>query len=403
MLKNPPSGIGKKARQNGAPGTLTWAWLGLFALIVSGVLMIQFFGTAEPGRTVVTVAIDGDPERFAPTSGKDNRQAPGTVIEDANIAPQDSDPRQVEVINKVPVATEEDAVALEGDSAEVIRLNDLPSSASEAALTGNAVAKIEIIGTPPPLPDRALAMNTANGSYPKIGSDGRKPATYYRRGFSDPAERPRIAVIIAGLGLSTNLTAQAINDLPPEVTLAFAPYSKDLPQWTAQARAAGHELMIELPMEAAGLEPEALGPAALLSARSEAENRQRLNWLLSRFQGYFAVTNYLGSKFSKDTPAVSPVYTQVRDAGVAFIADTEIAPDNLRASGILATTVDLLISDTSASPDARLKQLEARARKEQRVLVKIYPTEQSLTEISLWAKSLRGKGIALAPASSMLQ
>ena len=122
---------------------------------------------------------------------------------------------------------------------------------------------------------------------------------------------PTVSLIVGGLGLNKALTERAIDDLPAEISLAFAPYAKDLDFWTEKARNAGHEVLIELPMENYSGDPTALGAAGLLTSRTPAENLQRLDWLMSRFGGYFAATNYQGGKFAANDEAMAPILARL--------------------------------------------------------------------------------------------
>ncbi|WP_306251364.1 divergent polysaccharide deacetylase family protein [Parvularcula sp. IMCC14364] len=399
-----------KTRKKNGLSRLTWAWIGLFAAIFGIVGAVMVFGDSltQPPETVLS--LDGEPETFA----RIDRLETGTASllqEPIGVTPTATDNASAEPtaasspppIITTSVATPEDAVALEGDSATVIMLEDLPETSTARTVQ---IAKPVIpapTGAAPPEPDPALSVTRANGLYPAVAPDGREASRYYRRSFNDPEKRPRVALIVAGLGLSTSLTAQAINDLPPEITLAFAPYARDLPQWSQQARDAGHELVLELPMEATGVPIEALGPAALLSSRSAAENQQRLDWILSRFQGYFAVTNYLGGSFSANRTAINPVYTQLQQAGLAMFGDSEIDAGTFTSSGLTRARADFLVSPDQAADRINFEVIEATATETGAALVKIYATEQSLAQISRWAKSLPERGIMLAPASSMLQ
>jgi len=69
-----------------------------------------------------------------------------------------------------------------------------------------------------------------------------------------------VALIIGGLGLNAATTRQAIESLPPEVTLSFVPYADGLQGWIDMARAAGHEVMLEAPMEPADYPSNDPGP-----------------------------------------------------------------------------------------------------------------------------------------------
>jgi hypothetical protein len=73
-----------------------------------------------------------------------------------------------------------------------------------------------------PAPDPRLVERTRYGLLPRIGPDGIRPAQIYARP-APPKTRPRVAILVGGLGISQSATAEAIAKLPPEVTLAFAP------------------------------------------------------------------------------------------------------------------------------------------------------------------------------------
>ena len=81
---------------------------------------------------------------------------------------------------------------------------------------------------------------------PVIGKDGGTPAQAYARPFHDDG-KPRVALVIGGLGLNSAATKSAIERLPPEVTLSFVPYADNLQGWIDLARANGHEVLLHRP------------------------------------------------------------------------------------------------------------------------------------------------------------
>ena len=66
------------------------------------------------------------------------------------------------------------------------------------------------------------------------------------------SDRPKIAILLGGMGLNQQLTQKAIKELPGDVTLGFAPYGENLQAQVNRARAEGHEVMLQLPMEPVG-------------------------------------------------------------------------------------------------------------------------------------------------------
>src|SRR5262249_21266595 len=97
--------------------------------------------------------------------------------------------------------------------------------------------------------DPQIIEQSRYGPVPRIGINGAKPSKVYARPDYSSGGVPRIALVVCGLGLAAQATETAISTLPGEVTLGFAPYASDLSRQTALARGAGHEVVLQIPME----------------------------------------------------------------------------------------------------------------------------------------------------------
>ncbi|MEO0880216.1 MAG: divergent polysaccharide deacetylase family protein, partial [Pseudomonadota bacterium] len=349
---------------------LTLAWTGLAAagLSVAGYAMLR-----GDGDDKIALPVSGEMERLAPatgapplrdhTSSSANRAAsqtpagarfassgPGKAIDVAAAlsaqAPAETassadaygdaptlispttDAAWLDTIATLSDAANEDdfGADVSGGGEIVITIDGGAKSGGKKVETlKKAVLPAELApGAPVSGPQKALLSKTPHGRMPRRTASAR-PSSAYAKPFEATPGKARVSLLVGGLGFDAAITERAINELPADVTLAFAPYAKNLDYWTAKARAAGHETVLELPMEAHRGSPEALGVAALLTSRNEAENLERLTWLLSRFEGYFAVTNYLGGKFAADRTAMAPVLEAVTKAGLAYIDDTGAA------------------------------------------------------------------------------
>jgi hypothetical protein len=130
--------------------------------------------------------------------------------------------------------------------------------------------------------DPSLVESSALGPLPRISPDGRLPREVYaRRSAPVPQGTPRIAIVIGGLGISQTGTQEAIERLPEDVTLAFAPYGSSLQRWVSKARDEGHEVILQVPLEPVGYPQENPGEHTLLVAAGRA-NHDHLGWVLSR-------------------------------------------------------------------------------------------------------------------------
>jgi polysaccharide deacetylase 2 family uncharacterized protein YibQ len=263
-----------------------------------------------------------------------------------------------------------------------------------------------------PLPKAPLAgyfEMGPNGRLPIITPDGRTPARAYARPFTGDANKPKIAVVVGGLGFNARVTQAAIDELPPEVTLSFVPYTNDLQSWIDRARARGHEVMIELPMEPFDTDANDTGPQTLLAGAPARDNIGRLENLLARASGYFGVTNYQGARFAGSQQASAPVAKALKDRGLVFMGNslgprTAFGVESSRA-GLPFTSVDRIIDVQREAEkiDEQLLNLEALALQNGAALGSGFAFPVTIDQIEDWAQNLSTRGYVLAPASAVME
>ncbi len=258
-----------------------------------------------------------------------------------------------------------------------------------------------------PVPDPALIAQGHQGPLPIIAKDGRKASKVYARPLpAGLAAGPRIALIVSGLGISDSATSHAIETLPPEVTLSFAPYGAGLQGWISKARAAGHEVLLELPMEPFGYPQNDPGPYTLLTSLQPDENISRLEWLLSRFSGYVGVMNYQGARFTSSTTSLTPILGALKARGLMYVdngaSQRSLAP-RLSANLGLPTTTGTRTIDPVQNPeviDQSLTALETTAKQSGVAIGVASGFPVTVDEVTRWANTLKSKGIVLVPASA---
>ena len=260
----------------------------------------------------------------------------------------------------------------------------------------------------PPAPDPRLVEKTRYGALPRIGADGARPSAVYARPMFASTKlkpgAPRVAILVGGLGLNRASTADAIARLPAAASLGFAPYGDDLEREAAAAREAGHEILLQSPMESFGENP---GPHALLAGASEAENLDALRWQMGRLVGYAGVANHLGGKFAADARAFTPALKEIAGRGLFYLDDgsspvslaREIAP----TVGLSLASADEVV-DADPSPtavDAALGRLETLARTRGAAIGVATALPVSLDRIARWSAGLEARGVELAPVSAL--
>lgn len=289
-------------------------------------------------------------------------------------------------------------------SADIFRMSETPIGPG-AALGGQAVITTSgspVFHTADPLsaaPIAGLFAEGPGGPLPIIASNGRTPAEAYARPFASNG-RPKVALVIGGLGLNATATRQAIENLPPQITLSFVPYSDGLQGWIDLARANGHEVLLEAPMEPVDYPDNDPGPYTLMAQAQGQETVKKLEWLLSRATGYFGVTNYLGSRFVGSDGAMAAFSGALRGRGLAFIDDGSAAR---RGGGLPRASADRIVDDQLSveSIDQQLLSLEAGALQHGQALGSGFAYPVTLNQVAQWAQSVESRGYQLAPASAL--
>jgi uncharacterized protein len=254
-------------------------------------------------------------------------------------------------------------------------------------------------------PSAGVHQSGPNGVLPIIGPGGRTVFDAYRKPFSDTG-KPKIALVVGGLGLNARITQRAIDDLPAEVTLSFVPYAENLQGWINKARAGGHEVLIEIPMEPFDYPDNDPGPQTLLSTASAEENQRRLEFLLSRATGYFGVTNYLGGKFAGSGNASAAVMRALKGRGIGFISDGSAAALGSAAenAGMRNAQADRSLDQRPSGEDiaAQLGALEVMATQRGAALGFGVAYSITIDQIARWSREATRRGLVLAPASAVM-
>ncbi|MCH7930040.1 MAG: divergent polysaccharide deacetylase family protein [Proteobacteria bacterium] len=333
------------------------------------------------GASPVVAARTAEPALGAAPEAKAVAPAPVSAPESA--APETAVPESATPETAVPESATPETATPETETLETATLETETPAPPAPEVAAPAAAE-------PPTPSIALAPTWLA----------------YARPFDAPKDRPRIAIVVTGLGPGEAATAAAIR-LPSGVTLAFVSHARDLQAWIDRARAAGHEVLLDVPMEPIGFPRIDPGPHALLTSLSGAENVDRLKWHLGRAIGYVGVTHDMGARFTTSAVALRPVLSALRVRGLMFL-DSRTARDSVAAR--LATTIglarainDRFLDDRAARGDIdrRLGEVERIARETGYSVAIGHAYPVTLERLDLWLATFDEKRLALAPISAV--
>jgi uncharacterized protein len=223
----------------------------------------------------------------------------------------------------------------------------------------------------------------------------------------DPGGRPMIAVMFDDVGVNRGHARKTVQLRGP-LTLSFMSYAEDLSALTTSARAAGHELMLHLPMEPQGsrISP---GPEALLVSLGDEEINRRTEWALNRFEGLVGVNNHMGSRFTADRRGMTLVLAQIKARGLLFV-DSMTTPKSVGGSvasqlGVPHAERDVFLDHVQDRGHVRasLSKLEERARAKGYAIGIGHPHEETLDEVRPWLATLESRGFVLVPVSAIVR
>jgi polysaccharide deacetylase 2 family uncharacterized protein YibQ len=217
-----------------------------------------------------------------------------------------------------------------------------------------------------------------------------------------PASATKIAFIIEGLGLSAAATDAAINKLPAGVTLSFSPYARDLKGWMEKAKAKGHEVLIEVPMESKDFPAQDPGPLGLLTSVETKENQERLDNILKNTNGAVGIYDAMGSKFRESREHIDLVFTKLKASNLVYVQGEPGV--RVGEANVPTALADVVVDERPfrAAIDARLDYAERLAKYQGTVVAAMGAKPVNFERLVLWLQQAEKKGVVLAPISQVL-
>ena len=310
------------------------------------------------------------------------------------------------------------------------------------ALLGGGAAALQMLGPPghgaaPPIAFPADRATAASGPHtipqadatleepapdfpgrnlPIIGAGNRAPAIAYAAAFDANDKHPRVALIIAGVGLDQDQTLHVLRDLPPAIDVAFSAYMPESleEQFAAAARKTGHECLQSIPMEPSGYPLTEEGARELLTGAEGEQNRQDLEWALSRMPACIGATGasdgMMGERFAQTGEGFADVLSETAKRGLLYLDPRTGAPA-LATSGNQNVRVADMAVDQSPNPeqpvtadmiDQRLAALERLATERGKAIGLAGPPKPVMLErIAVWANGLAARGVTLVPLTAI--
>lgn len=382
---------------------------GFLGVLLLGIIAFLIFGGGEPPPPVARTEGQGAAVEAPPPP----QFGPGASEPGEPPAPRPGGEAQPPVAPAAPAQGE--APAASAAPVEVTPPAPPPSTGITGlvipSMPADAFARLpELAAAEKPLvaqADPALLEKGPLGSVPKAGPGGRLPWQAYARAISPNDDRPRIAVIVKGLGLAQAATDAAIRRLPGAVTLALDPSGSNLDGVAAAARAAGHEVLMTLPLASETFPLRDPGPFALPIVQMPADNLPRLKTIMGAATGYVGLLSSMGGNLMGRDDQIRPILLELKSRGLMFVdgggTAKSLAPGIASEIGLPRAIVKIVLDEdpSRTAIDARLAETEKLARNAAAAVVLASPYPVTLERLAAWVKTLDGKQLSLMPITAL--
>lgn len=133
--------------------------------------------------------------------------------------------------------------------------------------------------------------------------------------------RGRLALIVDDYGIDAE-QSRRLSGLPGTFTAAVRPNQERAQAWANEARKAGMEVIVNLPMEPKNYPTQNPGDGAILVDLSGREIRKRVDHALEELGPAPGIKTYMGSLAVEDRDVMRALLEELRDKGGFFIDDT---------------------------------------------------------------------------------
>jgi polysaccharide deacetylase 2 family uncharacterized protein YibQ len=272
-----------------------------------------------------------------------------------------------------------------------------------------------LVEIPPELIQQGVnEINRTREEVAKINSNAERDLPWHK--FAAPFDakdtRPKIAVLVNGLGLQHNLTQQMLQSLPAAVTLGFSSYGRQLKEWLGFTRSQRREVVLSLPLQSSA-QPnlreskllEDAGPFALSADLTAMQNIGRLDWLLERGEGAVGLMPNANEAFWLASEAANTVLNSLRERGYLLATPTASVVQSSLVAGVPTATLTVALDHPvdEATLNSQLQRVESTAKAEGAAAISLPAYPALLAPLNAWIAKLGERGFALVPLSAITE
>jgi len=339
----------------------------------------------------------------APAEPAADAVSPATETADLASEPAAETPTEQPVTE--PEATAPEPVAQSTPEPELAGAPTLRTTPMAAQLTAPARTKNSLV--PAPAPE---VSETVNGlTLPKRGDKDVVPSKLYARPFTRKEGQATLSFIIMDAGIDPQ-SIGLIMALPPEISVAYSPYSRKTSNYSEHLRAAGHEVWTMLPAMNDRYPADDPGPMGIISKMPPEEVLRRMQEVLAAIDGSVGLITAPNEAITSSSQDVAPVLGEISKRGLLMLSThptrtlNQMTPN--RGLLELLHRADLVLDPVpnEAQIRSKLAGIIASANEKGDYVVVLSARPQSLQLLAEWLRANPlGESLALAPLSAAFQ
>jgi polysaccharide deacetylase 2 family uncharacterized protein YibQ len=320
---------------------------------------------------------------------------PEEIEDDPFVPPDDTDPAPEAAVQPAPTP---DATLPEGSP--VLRTQPVAMPLGDIQRT-----KTSLVAAPAP----EVTEIIDGKKLPKRGENEVIPSRLYAHPFKRKPEQVIVSFVVMDAGVDAQSTPLLMN-LPPQVSIAYSPYTRAAESSSEHMRARGHEVWTMLPVMGERYPADDPGPFGLIAKLPADAMLERVHNSLAAVPGSVGVVLPPDEALSQQKAGLVPALKEVDARGMLVVSTNptrsidQIVPE--KAMRPLLRRADLVLDPTpnDSQIQSRLAGLVDAAREKGEFMVVLSARPQSLEILRKWlAENPLPEPLQLAPLSAFFQ
>ncbi len=349
---------------------------------------------AAPAEVTATMKPEEKPVMPAPTTSA--ATPPATPEKAATPAP--AAPSPGEKTAAAPAATAADPALPKGTPA--LRTEPLTDALTDQPRTKESL-------TPAPAPE---ITETVDGvKVPKRGDHDIVASALYAHPFKREADQVLISFVILNTGLDPQSIGLAMA-LPPEVSVAYSPYTKPGMAYSENVRALGHEVWTMLPAMGEHYPSDDPGPMGIIGKMPPEETARRVREAMGSIPGAVGLVLPPDEIIVQQKDTMAAALNEISTRGMLLMAaNPNHTIDQITTKTELAAIIrraDIILDPTpnESQIKSRLAGLLDAAKDKGELVVVLSSRPQSLQILSDWLQETKLEApFVLAPLSAIYE